>query len=154
MKRLLYEFTLKITHILILVVNDLKFFIVIISIFVLCFGVVVQANLHPGQTFDFSLLKNIFNKAYCKFKYTPISYFNEFEIIFFPKGPVYGDLSFLDNVIFDSKIEENNRSRFHHSKSNVHTNKDSSGVSFIYLATVIYMAIVLLLVNLLIAMFR
>ena len=45
-------------------VRDLIFFMVIISIFVITFGVVTQATLYPNNKLDMELFRSIANKAY------------------------------------------------------------------------------------------
>lgn len=43
---------------------DLLFFVTIITIFIILFGVVTQATMFPKQTFDLKLLETMFTRAY------------------------------------------------------------------------------------------
>jgi hypothetical protein len=106
-------------------VYDLVFFILIISVFVILFGIISTATLYPGSKFDLELLKNIFNKGY---------------------WPLFGDLSFLHSILINGVDEK---------KQFEYQSPTSSGIVFTYSVTIIYMILVnILLINLLIAMFR
>lgn len=63
---------------------DLLFFVTIITIFIILFGVVTQATMFPKQTFDLNLLETMFTRAY---------------------WPIMGDMSILLKI-FDG-CEEN-----------------------------------------------
>jgi transient receptor potential cation channel subfamily M protein 2 len=105
-------------------VYDLVFFILIISVFVILFGIISTSTLYPGSKFDLELLKNIFNKGY---------------------WPLFGDLSFLHSILINGVDE---RKQFEYQSPT------SSGIIFTYSATIVYMILVnILLINLLIAMF-
>lgn len=105
-------------------VYDLIFFIVIISVFVLTFGIITQATLYPGNTFDFNLLKSIFNKAY---------------------WPIYGDLTLLHNIIL-CKSNDCYESETKPAESGVYLTYLATVIYMIL--------VYVLLLNLLIAMFR
>lgn len=101
-------------------------FMVLIAIFVCCFGVVTHSALYPVSNFDMNLLRSLFSKAY---------------------WPIYGTIKILDDFdkLYNSKC----------SSDLTNDCPEESGVMFSYVILMIYMVIAnVLLLNLLIAMFR
>lgn len=109
--------------------KDVKFFIMIILIFLFSFGIFVQVNLHPDENLNgFQMLQRMIHLAF---------------------WPIFGEIKPLDDVKLIAKC---NRS------SNADHEDDclpSSGAVVSYVALMLYMIIAnVLLVNLLIAMFK
>lgn len=129
-------------------IQDLILFLILIGIFVSCFGVVTHASMYPSSRFDVSLFRSIFSKAYWLIGI--ISNFIKFCKIFLNfNRPIYGTIKILDE--FD---------KIHLDQCETDQENDKecpqlSGVIFSYIFLTIYMIVAnVLLLNLLIAMFR
>ena len=100
-------------------------FMLIMIVFIISYGVITQASLHPGQPFNFELLRNVINKGYWS---------------------IFGDFRLSNEFILDPACKI---------RDDCDLYPQHSGTYFTFFTFMIYCIVAnVLLINLLIAVFR